>query len=308
MSTPDYELTLRDVTKRYRGGTSALSGVTLSISSGLVALLGPNGAGKTTLMRILATVLAPTAGTFAWGPHDVTRNPFPLRRELGYLPQDFGAPSDFTGRQVVRQLAALRGLREPELARRVDAALDVVGLSPVGNRAVAAYSGGMRRRLGIAQAVVHEPRLLLVDEPTSGLDPEERIRFRALLAQLAQRSIVLLSTHIVADVEAVAGRIVVLAHGRVLHDGNPTDMVRQVTGHTWLLTIAPEHYAALEQTPGYRVVGAVHREGGVHVRLLTLGVKPPEGAESAAATLEDAYLLTMHGQGINGAGSAPVAC
>jgi ABC-type multidrug transport system ATPase subunit len=215
------ELKLESVGYRYRGGHEAVAGVDLALGSGIVGLLGPNGAGKSTLMRVLSTLSKATAGRVLWRGEDIARKPDALRRELGYLPQDFGVYEALSAREFLAFLAAVKGLPARTSAARVAECLAMVGLEDVADRRLGGYSGGMRQRVGIAQALLNDPKLLIVDEPTVGLDPEERVRFRHLLAELAGERLVILSTHIVSDIEASAGTLGVMAGGRLGFHGCP---------------------------------------------------------------------------------------
>lgn len=208
-------LTVRGLTKHYPGKT-AVDGVSLRLSEGINGLLGANGAGKTTLMRMLCGILKPTAGTVSLDGVDVTSEDY--RAVLGYLPQDFGWYPDFTGVDFLLYLAALKGLSRAHARRKAAELVELVSLQDVAAKKIKTYSGGMRQRLGIAQALLNDPRLLIVDEPTAGLDPRERVRFRELIARLGQDSIVLLSTHIVSDVEKIADRMIIMRGGGVIFD------------------------------------------------------------------------------------------
>ena len=215
-------LTVRGLTKQYPGKT-AVNGVSLQLSEGINGLLGANGAGKTTLMRMLCGILKPTAGTVFLDGVDVASEDY--RAVLGYLPQDFGWYPDFTGLDFLLYLAALKGLSRSHARRKAAELVELVSLQDVATKKIKTYSGGMRQRLGIAQALLNDPRLLIVDEPTAGLDPKERVRFRELIARLGQDSIVLLSTHIVSDVEKIAGRMIIMRDGGVIFD-EPWDKER----------------------------------------------------------------------------------
>ncbi|MDQ3039925.1 MAG: ABC transporter ATP-binding protein, partial [Pseudomonadota bacterium] len=203
-------LQMEDVGFRYKGGHDALANVTLKLERGIVGLLGPNGAGKSTLMRILATLAKPTRGQVQWNGEDIARKPDPLRRTLGYLPQDFGIYPMLSAREFLAYLSAVKGISAKGAAARVDACLEQVGLADVADRRLGEFSGGMRQRVGIAQALLNDPKLLIVDEPTVGLDPEERLRFRHLISDLASDRLVILSTHIVSDIEASASSLAVM--------------------------------------------------------------------------------------------------
>ncbi|HYR30064.1 MAG TPA: ATP-binding cassette domain-containing protein [Thermoanaerobaculia bacterium] len=219
---------LRGVTKTYSDGHHALRGVDLTLGEGMFGLLGPNGAGKTTLLSILVLAVEPTSGTRRYDGSDPARGAqrAAIRRSIGYLPQDFQPVRYLTGFEYLVHCARLRdtGLSRREIDRRARQLLDAVGLQDAGSRAAGEYSGGMRRRLGIAQALIHSPKLLVIDEPTAGLDPEERIRFRNLIAEVSDHVAVLLSTHICEDIEATCDRVGVLAGGRIIFDGAPGDL------------------------------------------------------------------------------------
>ena len=216
------ELTVRELSKHYKD-KKAVNGVSLRLTEGINVLLGANGAGKTTLMRMLCGILKPAAGFVALDGVDVSSEDY--RAVLGYLPQDFGYYPDFTGLDFLLYLAALKGLSRPHAKRKSAELLELVGLADVGKKKIRTYSGGMRQRLGIAQALLNDPRLLIVDEPTAGLDPKERVRFRNLLADLGHDSIVLLSTHIVSDVEHIADHMLMMSQGHIILD-EPWDKSR----------------------------------------------------------------------------------
>jgi ABC-2 type transport system ATP-binding protein len=220
-------LEIEEVSKSYRGGVMALREFTLSVDSGVIGLLGPNGAGKSTLMRILATITKPTKGRVRWDGNDIVRHPESLRPTLGYLPQDFGIYPQLNPVEFLEYLAAVKGLEPTAARRRIEDLLELVNLTEARRRPLGGFSGGMRQRVGIAQALLNDPRLLIVDEPTAGLDPEERVRFRDLLVELAGDRVVLLSTHIVSDVEAVASSIAIVYRGRLLIHAAPESVLAQ---------------------------------------------------------------------------------
>jgi ABC-type multidrug transport system ATPase subunit len=278
------------VRKVYRGGVVALAGVTLTLEPGVLGLLGPNGAGKSTLMRILATLARPTAGRVLWNGADLARDPDALRAVLGYLPQDFGVYPNLTPQEFLEYLAAARGLRGAAARRRIEALLELVNLGDVRRRPLGGFSGGMRQRVGIAQALLNDPQLLIVDEPTGGLDPEERVRFRNLLADLAGHRIVILSTHIVSDVEAVATRIALLAGGRLLADATPEALLRAAEGRVWETVVGSAELPALRER--HRVAALARRSDGALVRLVAESAPTPD-ARLVTPALEDAYLLHM---------------
>jgi ABC-type multidrug transport system ATPase subunit len=285
----DALLEIRSLTKRYRGGTLALSDFSLSLGAGVLGLLGPNGAGKTTLMSILATVTKPTAGTFLWEGRDGVRDPGAVRRALGYLPQDFGVYERLTAAEFLTYLGRLKGIAEREVRGRVAAVLELVNLHGAAGRRLGGFSGGMRQRVGIAQALLGDPRLLIVDEPTAGLDPEERLRFRNLLSEIAHGRLVILSTHIVSDVEAVASQIAVLREGRLVAVATPEELLRQAAGKVYAAVVASERLAEVQGRVA--VSHLVRRADGVHVRFVGDAAALP-GARSVEPSLEDAYLLS----------------
>ena len=281
------ELEIERVGKRY-GQHWALRELSLRCEPGLLGLVGPNGAGKTTLMRMIATLLDPTEGTIAWNGQDIRRHGEALRLVLGYLPQDFGIYPEFTGRQFLRYLAAMKGLPTPLARRRVDEVLEIVALEQVADRKLPTYSGGMKQRIGIAQALVNDPELLIVDEPTAGLDPTERVRFRTLLASLTSDRVIVLSTHIISDVEAVANRLVILQEGRMLVDTTPEALLTRAAGQVWSVTT--DQATAMRLQASYQVSTMVNQLGGVTLRMIS-ATRPHEGAVVVDPTLEEAYLL-----------------
>jgi ABC-2 type transport system ATP-binding protein len=282
-------LEITNLTRRY-GDRWALKDVTLTCERGLVGLVGPNGAGKTTLMRIIATLLPATGGTVRWDGHDARGDGQAIRRELGYLPQHFGVYPEFSARQFLRYLGAMKGLGRSSARRRADEVLELVNLREDADRRLGTYSGGMLQRVGIAQALLNDPRLLVVDEPTVGLDPAERVRFRTMLAGLTAGRLVILSTHIVSDVEAVAARLVILRGGEVLTDSTPEALIAAATGSVWSLTTDLETANKLERQ--YTVSSLV--ASGEKIDLRLVGPRPQlPGAQATEPTLEDAYLLAI---------------
>ena len=281
------EVTIERLSKRYREQW-VLHQLSLRIAPGLLGLVGPNGAGKTSLMRMIATLLSPTEGTILWNGQDIRTHGQALRQVLGYLPQDFGIYPEFTGRQFLRYLAAMKGLPRSLVNRRVDEVLEVVNLEAEADRKLPTYSGGMKQRIGIAQALLNDPELLIVDEPTAGLDPAERVRFRTLLASLTRNRIVLLSTHIISDVEAVASRLVILQQGRVLSDTTPEELLAKTRGAVWSVTV--DHATALQLQAHSQVSTMVTQMSGITLRLVS-ATRPHETAVVVDPNLEEAYLL-----------------
>lgn len=279
------QLQLDHLTKCYKE-FAAVKDVTLTLGGGVYGLLGANGAGKTTLMRMLCGILTPTRGTVRCGGADIARLGEEYRAMLGYLPQDFGFYPDFTGPEFLRYIAALKGLTRAETARRIPELLRQVGLEEAGRKKLRAYSGGMRQRLGIAQAMLNDPQILILDEPTAGLDPRERVRFRNLIADYAKGRTVLLSTHIVSDVEAIADEILLMKGGCIVEQGTVPQLADTARGKVWTLRTDAANAAKLEAV--YNVANLRHEGEGVELRLIT--ADPPEGAVPAAPTLEDVYL------------------
>jgi ABC-2 type transport system ATP-binding protein len=296
-------LNVESVTKNYRGGVHALRGVQLALEPGVLGLLGPNGAGKSTLMRILATITRPTSGRVLWNGVDIAQKPDGLRDVLGYLPQDFGVYPNLNAIEFLEYLAAVKGLETSAARKRIAELLDLVNLTSAAKRPLGGYSGGMRQRVGIAQALLNDPQLLIVDEPTAGLDPEERLRFRNLLSELSGERIVILSTHIVSDIEAVASSIAILAQGELLAHGAPESLLARLDGRVWEVVVSSAELPALRRD--HLVSSTAHRADGVHARVVA-GVAPTPGARQLEPSLENAYLdaLTNQRNGERAAGSA----
>lgn len=285
------ELVIDRLSKRY-GQHWALHELSLRCETGMLGLVGPNGAGKTTLMRMVATLLEPSQGAIRWNGQDVVADGEALRMVLGYLPQDFGIYPEFTGRQFLRYLAAMKGLPSSLIKPRVDQVLEIVHLEQEADRKLPTYSGGMKQRIGIAQALLNDPELLIVDEPTAGLDPAERVRFRTLLSSLTSNRIVLLSTHIISDVEAVAGRLVVLQAGRVLADTTPSALLDRAVGSVWSVTTDQATASRLQESN--QVSSMVNQLNGISLRIVS-PTRPHEAAVAVDPSLEEAYLLAVSG-------------
>jgi ABC-type multidrug transport system ATPase subunit len=287
---PAVQLVIEGVSKRYGREVWALRDFSLTLGPGVLGLLGPNGAGKSTLMRILATITRPTAGRVLWDGGDIATRPHLLREVLGYLPQDFGVYPNLSATEFLEYLAATRGLDARAARQRIDQLLALVNLTEVRRRPLGGFSGGMRQRVGIAQALLNDPRLLIVDEPTAGLDPEERVRFRNLLGDLSGDRVVILSTHIVSDVEAAATQIALISRGRLVGVAAPEEMLRRVEGKVWEWVVPSDRLTAVREQ--HRVSGTVRRAQGVHVRIVAEEPPAPE-ARPLAPTLEDAYLHAL---------------
>jgi ABC-2 type transport system ATP-binding protein len=288
---PEVRIQITGLTKTYRGGTRAINGLDLTVPTGMFGLLGANGAGKTTLMRILAGLLRPTSGEVTVGPHDLTtaHGRTEVKRTLGYLPQDLGVYPDLTATEFLDYVALLKGMDDRAARRRrVAELLEVVALSTMAGRKLKGFSGGMKRRIGIAQALLNDPRLLIVDEPTAGLDPEERIRFRTLLARLAGDRTVLLSTHIVEDIAQTCRELAVLDKGQPIFRGTVADLMAVAQGRVWSVVTNG-------QEPEGVVVSALPDQEGVRYRVVA-PTAPAPGAELVAPSLEDGYLALRGNQ------------
>jgi ABC-2 type transport system ATP-binding protein len=291
-------LTIQDLSKQYRRDFWGLRDFDLEVKLGVIGLLGPNGAGKSTLMRMLATITQPSAGTIQWNGVDVVKTPDTLRSTLGYLPQDFGVYPNLSALEFLEYIAAIKGLDAASARRRIEELLVLVNLVHAAKRPLGGYSGGMKQRVGIAQALLNDPQLLIVDEPTVGLDPEERVRFRNLLSDLSGERIIFLSTHIVSDVEATATDIVVINKGRKLQHAAPEKLLQTLEGMVWQWVVPSESLPALKQK--HIVSGVVRRQDGIQVRAVSEAA-PASDAQPVAPSLEDVYLHLVSQQ--NGAAS-----
>jgi ABC-type multidrug transport system ATPase subunit len=280
-------LTIEKVSKRFRAGNYGVRDLSLEVKSGVIGLLGPNGAGKTTLMQMIATITRPTSGRILFHGEDIVKRPNGLRRKLGYLPQDFGVYDNLTATEFLTYFAALKGVRSK---KRVTEMLESVNLHGVANRTVGGFSGGMKQRLGIAQALINDPELVIVDEPTAGLDPEERVRFRNVLSEIGFGKLVILSTHIVSDVESIATEIAVMKEGALLAMATPETLLRTCAGQVWKSVVSSEQFDQLRTT--LKISSAVRKPDGVHIRFV--GPSPAIAANPAEPELEDAFLYLMN--------------
>ena len=285
-------LTIENLTHVYGNGTRALDGVSLSIPKGMFGLLGPNGAGKSTLMRSIATLQTPTSGSIRFGDIDVIKDPEQLRRVLGYLPQDFGVYPRVSAYDMLDHMAVLKGISNGrDRKQTVEALLNQVNLWPVRGKALAGFSGGMRQRFGIAQALIGNPELIIVDEPTAGLDPEERNRFLNLLAEVGENVVIILSTHIVEDVTDLCPRMAVLAGGKIQLEGAPVELMHTLQGRVWTRTVDKADLAELSKA--HNVISTRLFAGRTVVHVLS-DTHPGDGFEPAPGGLEDVYLATVN--------------
>ncbi len=287
-------LSVSGVSKTYPNGVVALRGITLNVGRGLFGLLGPNGAGKSSLMRTLATLQEPDQGTVTFDGQSVFADPTAHRGQLGYLPQDFGVYPGISALELLDHLALLKGLTvRADRRAQVEALLAQTNLWEHRRRAVSGFSGGMRQRFGIAQALLGDPRLLIVDEPTAGLDPEERNRFHNLLSEVGENVVVILSTHIVEDVRQLCSRMAILADGQVLSEGVPDDLVRELDGRVWGKTVVKQQVA--EHQAAMRVLSAQLHAGQTRLRVLSDSA-PDATFAAVTPDLEDAYFRALNGR------------
>ena len=281
---------INDLSKIYRGGVQAINTIDMTIPSGMFGLLGPNGAGKTTLMRILAGILRPTSGTIRIGEFDIhsERGRTSVKRILGYLPQELGMYPDLSAREFLDYVGILKGMDNRKARRqRVEELLEIVSLSNAANRKLKTYSGGMKRRIGIAQALLNDPKLLIVDEPTAGLDPEERIRFRNLLSDLGGDRTVLLSTHIVEDIAQTCRNLAIMKNGKVVFQGTTAELVGETRGKVWIITTQ-----GIKPEGNFTVVSTLNM--GTTIQYRVVGeLSPRAGAVPTEPSLEDGYVWLM---------------
>ena len=281
-------LQIHNVVKKFGKDVAAVDDVSLDLKAGVVGLIGHNGAGKTTLMQMIATLTRPTGGRILFQGVDIAARPDAIRRRLGYLPQDFGVYPNLTALEFMQYFAALKGVRDPARIRHL---LELVNLHEHARRPAAAFSGGMRRRLGIAQALLADPDILIVDEPTAGLDPEERLRFRNLLAELGFNKLVIMSTHIVSDVESIAGQLAIMRSGKLVAFETPAAILDKARGQVWSASVGAAQYDALRAN-----VHVLHaqRQGETVALRIAHGESPCEGARAAEPSLEEALMAQRY--------------
>lgn len=281
-------LEIRNVVKTYARNFRAVDDVSLTLPAGVVGLIGHNGAGKTTLMQMIATLTRPTSGQIMFDGADIVRKPEAIRGRLGYLPQDFGVYPNLTALEFLQYFAALKGVRDPARIRQL---LETVNLHEHADRQAAGFSGGMRRRLGIAQALLNDPDVLIVDEPTAGLDPEERLRFRHLLSEIGFRKLVIVSTHIVSDIENMAGLLAIMNKGRLVACATPDSFVEGARGQVWSATVDATQYDALRAS--VQVLQAQRQDDGIALRIAHPSL-PCAGAVAVEPTLEEALMTQRY--------------
>ena len=280
------ELSLNNITKKY-GDKKVVNNVTTTMTPGVYGLLGANGAGKTTLMRMMTAILEPTSGEILFDKENIMKMGAEYRSILGYLPQDFGYYPNSSAKDFLLYIATLKGIPSKTAKELVPELLKKVGLSDVTNKKIKTFSGGMKQRLGIAQAILNNPHILILDEPTAGLDPKERVKFRNLLSSLAQNRIVILSTHIVSDVEAIADKVFLMKQGEFVSEGSIQELVEEVNGHVWELNVNPKD---ADKWEAEMTVANLRRENENTILRIISEETPSEYAKPVVATLEDLYL------------------
>lgn len=282
-------LVITDLTKQYNKHKTGLTGYSITIEKGILGLLGPNGAGKSTLMKIIATISKPTGGSLFLDGVDIVANPDTIRKILGYLPQDFGVYPNLNAYEFLEYIAAMKGVGGKDLRRRIDMLLDSVNLTADAKQPIGTYSGGMKQRIGIAQALLNDPKVLIFDEPTVGLDPEERVRFRQLISDLAEDCIIILSSHIVSDIETIADEVAIMKNGRLITKDAQPDIIKLVEGKVFELLIDSNETANIRAK--YKVIDTNRHKDRTKVRFIAKTAPPGWGAIAVQASLEDAYLF-----------------
>ena len=285
-------LTITNLSKNYNAQKMALSNYSINIDKGVLGLLGPNGAGKSTLMKIIATISKPTSGTLLFDGVNIVQTPDAVRKVLGYLPQDFGVYPNLNAYEFLTYIAAMKGVGGKGLKQRIDMLLEGVNLSADAKRPIGTYSGGMKQRIGIAQALLNDPKVLIFDEPTVGLDPEERMRFRQLIADLAQDSIIILSSHIVSDIETIADEVAIMQDGKLLTHAPQHDIIKQAEGR--IFEVLLDNVDLNSFKTHYKVIDTARQSDKIKVRYISTPDRMYTSSTSATATLEDAYLFLTH--------------
>ena len=287
-------LIIKDLTKTYPNGVKALNGINLEITNGMFGLLGANGAGKSSLMRTIASLQEPSSGSISFNETDVVKQPHEIRKLLGYLPQEFGVYPKISAEKLLNHLAILKGILDnKERKEQVTALLQQVNLYQHRKKSVYTFSGGMRQRFGIAQALLANPKLIIVDEPTAGLDPEESNRFLNLLSEIGENVIVILSTHIVEDVRNLCPKMAILSNGEIISEGNPTELVATIEGKIWTKIIPKKDIDIYKKT--FDVISIKLVSGKTQIRVLAAN-KPETGFEKISPNLEDFYFTTLFNQ------------
>ena len=282
-------LEIKGLTKQYNSQKTGLSDYSITIDKGILGLLGPNGAGKSTLMKIIATISKPTKGSVFLDGKDIVSNPDFIRKILGYLPQDFGVYPNLNAYEFLTYIAAMKGVGGKGLRQRIDMLLEGVNLTADAKMPIGTYSGGMKQRIGIAQALLNDPKVLIFDEPTVGLDPEERVRFRQLIAELANDCIIILSSHIVSDIETIADEVAIMQSGTLITKGDQQDIIMQANGQIYEVLLDNSEVADFKMR--YKVIDTGRQNDRMRVRYINKDTETVPGSTPINATLEDAYLL-----------------
>jgi ABC-type multidrug transport system ATPase subunit len=282
-------LVIKNLTKQYNQHKTGLTDYSITIEKGILGLLGPNGAGKSTLMKIIATISKPTKGTLFLDGEDIVANPDKIRKILGYLPQDFGVYPNLNAYEFLEYIAAMKGVGGNGLRKRIDMLLEGVNLTADAKRPIGTYSGGMKQRIGIAQALLNDPKVLIFDEPTVGLDPEERVRFRQLISDLADDCIIILSSHIVSDIETIADEVAIMKNGMLLNKAAQPDIIKLVDGKVFEALVNNDEVAGIRTR--HQVIDTGRQKDKTRVRFIDRAPQPEPGAVAVNATLEDAYLF-----------------
>ena len=280
------KIEIENISKKYNANKYGLTDFSLTMENGIIGLLGPNGAGKTTLMKIIATISRPTTGRITLDGIDLNKEPNSMRKLLGYLPQDFGVYPNLTGFEFLEYIAALKGVGGPNLKKLIHQLMESVNLADAGKNQISTYSGGMKQRIGIAQVLLNDPKILIFDEPTVGLDPEERVRFRNLLSELANDCIVILSSHIVSDIVTIADEVAVIKDSKLLMNGFQPDFLELVATKVYEIELGKEDLPAFNDQ--FLVLNTIRNKEKAQVRFIAENLIP--GSYSVAATLEDSYL------------------
>lgn len=288
-------LAITNLSKQYNAQKTALSNFSLTINKGVLGLLGPNGAGKSTLMKIIATISQPSSGSLLLDGVDIVENPNTIRKVLGYLPQDFGVYPNLNAYEFLEYIAAMKGVGGKGLKQRIDLLLEGVNLTADAKRPIGTYSGGMKQRIGIAQALLNDPKVLIFDEPTVGLDPEERMRFRQLIADLAQDSIIILSSHIVSDIETIADEVAIMQEGKLITHAPQHDIIKQAEGRIFETLL--DNSALSDFKHQYKVIDTARQADKIKVRYISTAHTVAPSSTQVTATLEDAYLFLTHNKG-----------
>ncbi|OKS84830.1 ABC transporter ATP-binding protein [Mucilaginibacter polytrichastri] len=285
-------LVIKNLTKQYNKEKTGLSDYSITIEKGILGLLGPNGAGKSTLMKIIATISKPTRGTLFLDGQDIVNNPDYIRRIMGYLPQDFGVYPNLNAYEFLEYIAALKGVGGAGLRKRIDMLLEGVNLTADAKRPIGSYSGGMKQRIGIAQALLNDPKVLIFDEPTVGLDPEERVRFRQLISDLADDCIIILSSHIVSDIETIADEVAIMKNGMLLDKAIQPEIIGHVDGKVFETMLENSDLHAFKAK--HLIINTTRQKEKTKVRYITKTPESETASTPVSATLEDAYLFLTH--------------